>query len=138
MGKANFTDDFERDAIPQVTERGYPVAGVAARSGISKYSLNEWKQGCAKLAAAARDDDQSAEMRRLKRVTEERVIRPQTIRAGIPSSHCGTMETLAEGVLQEPLPPHRWAETEDRRDAASSAPDHLQPIAQPLHAPDAL
>ena len=27
MGKANFSDDFKRDAVAQITERGYPVAG---------------------------------------------------------------------------------------------------------------
>jgi transposase len=78
MGKANFTEDFKRDAVLQVTERGYPVAEVAARLGISKYSLYEWKKRYAKPAAATRDDDQAGEVRRLKRelqrVTEERDI----------------------------------------------------------------
>lgn len=44
MGKANFTEDFKRDAVLQITERGYPVAEVAARLGISKYSLYEWRK----------------------------------------------------------------------------------------------
>ena len=78
MGKANFTEDFKRDAVLQITERGYPVAEVAARLGISKYSLYERKKQYAKPAAAARDDDQAAAVRRLKRelqrVTEERDI----------------------------------------------------------------
>ncbi|KAF0124089.1 MAG: transposase family protein [Xanthobacteraceae bacterium] len=78
MGKANFTEDFKRDAVLQITERGYPVAEVAARLGISKYSLYEWKKRYAKPAVAARDDDHAAEVRRLKRelqrVTEERDI----------------------------------------------------------------
>lgn len=85
MGKANFTEDFKREAVVQITERGYPVAEVAARLGISKYSLYEWKKRYGKPAAAARDDDQAAEARRLKRelqrVTEERDIlkkRPRT------------------------------------------------------------
>jgi transposase-like protein len=25
MGKANFSDEFKRDAVAQITERGYPV-----------------------------------------------------------------------------------------------------------------
>lgn len=33
MGKANFTEDFKRDAVLQITERGYPVEEVAARLG---------------------------------------------------------------------------------------------------------
>ena len=28
MGKANFTEEFKRDAVRQITERGYPVAEV--------------------------------------------------------------------------------------------------------------
>ena len=62
----------------QITERGYPVAEVAARLGVSKFSLYEWKKRYAKPAAAARDGDQAAEVHRLKRelqrVTEERDI----------------------------------------------------------------
>jgi transposase len=77
MGKANFTEDFKRDAVLQITERGYPVAEVAARLGISKYSLYEWRKRYAK-PAAVRDDERAAEVRRLKRelqrVTEERDI----------------------------------------------------------------
>ncbi|MDQ0438816.1 transposase-like protein [Kaistia dalseonensis] len=78
MSKANFTEDFKRDAVVQIIERGYPVAEVAARLGISKYSLYERRKRYGKPAAAARDDDQAAEVRRLKRelqrVTEERDI----------------------------------------------------------------
>ena len=44
MGKANFIEDFNRDAVVQITERGYPVAEVAARLGIGKYSLHEWRK----------------------------------------------------------------------------------------------
>ncbi len=29
MGKANFTDEFKRDAVRQITERGYPVSEVS-------------------------------------------------------------------------------------------------------------
>jgi len=31
MGKGKFSDDFKRDAVAQITERGYPVAEVARR-----------------------------------------------------------------------------------------------------------
>lgn len=33
MGKANFSDDFKRDAVRQITERGYPVKEVSERLG---------------------------------------------------------------------------------------------------------
>lgn len=41
MGKANFTEDLERDAIPSDRRGGYPVMEVALWPGISKYSLYE-------------------------------------------------------------------------------------------------
>ncbi len=77
MGKANFSDDFKRDAVAQITERGYPVAEVSKRLGVSPHSLYAWKKTFAKLSSSS-DDDQAAEIRRLKRelarVTEERDI----------------------------------------------------------------
>ncbi len=33
MGTGNFSDDFKRDAVAQITERGYPVAEVSRRLG---------------------------------------------------------------------------------------------------------
>jgi transposase len=29
MGKGNFTEDFKRDAVAQIVERGYPLAEVS-------------------------------------------------------------------------------------------------------------
>jgi transposase len=75
MGKANFSDDFKRDAVAQITERGYPVAEVSQRLGVSQYSLYAWKKT---FSRSPGDDDKDAEIRRLKReltrVTEERDI----------------------------------------------------------------
>jgi transposase len=31
MGKVNFSEDFKRDAVAQIAERGYPVAEVSRR-----------------------------------------------------------------------------------------------------------
>jgi transposase len=41
MGKANFTDEFKRDAVCQITDRGYPVSEVSQRLGGSAHSLYE-------------------------------------------------------------------------------------------------
>jgi len=75
MGKANFSDEFKRDAVAQITERGYPVAEVSQRLGVSQHSLYEWKK---KFAHSVGGDDKDAEIRQLKReltrVTEERDI----------------------------------------------------------------
>ncbi|MCC0014688.1 MAG: IS3 family transposase [Rhodobiaceae bacterium] len=73
MGKANFSDDFKRDAVAQITERGYPVAEVSQRLGVSPHSLYAWKK---KFSRSPGENDKDAEIRRLKReltrVTEER------------------------------------------------------------------
>lgn len=37
MGKANFTNEFKLDAIKQITERGYSVADVSRRLGVSTH-----------------------------------------------------------------------------------------------------
>ncbi len=75
MSKANFSDDFKRDAVLQITERGYPVAEVSKRLGVSPHLLYAWKK---KFSQPAGSDDRDAEIQRLKRelsrVTEERDI----------------------------------------------------------------
>ena len=74
-----FSDEFKKDAVSQVVDRGYPVAEVAERLGVSTKSIYTWKAQFAKPGIAReREDDQAAEIRRLKRelarVTEERNI----------------------------------------------------------------
>ncbi|MBB4123192.1 transposase-like protein [Martelella radicis] len=39
MRKSNFSDAFKRDAVRQITERGYPVSEVSLRLGVSQHSL---------------------------------------------------------------------------------------------------
>ena len=77
MGKSNFSDEFKRDAVAQITVRGYPVAEVAKRLGVSQHSLYAWKKKFAKPSGSG-DGDKDSEIRRLKRelarVTEERDI----------------------------------------------------------------
>ena len=76
MGKPNFSDEFKRDAVAQITERGYPVAEVSQRLGVSQHSLYAWKRQLAKVVSG--DAGKDAEIRQLKRelarVTEERDI----------------------------------------------------------------
>lgn len=78
MGNARFSDEFKRDAVRQMTERGYPVAEVSQRLGVSQHSLYEWRKKFSKPVTGSAGDDQSVEVRRLKRelarVTEERDI----------------------------------------------------------------
>ena len=72
-----------------MTERGYPVAEVSQRLGVSKHSLYEWRKTFSQPVSSSGEDGQSAEIRRLKRelvrVTEERDIskkRPLDYRQG--------------------------------------------------------
>ena len=43
MGTGNFSDDFKRDAVAQITERGCPVAEISKRLGVSLHSLYTWR-----------------------------------------------------------------------------------------------
>ena len=49
MSTAKFSDDFKRDAVQQIVERGYPVAEVSTRLGVSPHSLYAWKKRFANL-----------------------------------------------------------------------------------------
>ncbi|MBN4066219.1 IS3 family transposase [Ahrensia sp. AH-315-G08] len=78
MGKPRFTEEFKIDAIKQITERGYSVADVSRRLGVSTHSLYGWIKRYSTPPGSDAKDDQCAEIRRLKqelaRVTEERDI----------------------------------------------------------------
>ena len=78
MGNARFSDDFKRDAVHQITVRGYPVKEVSQRLGVSTHSLYSWVKKYSDSSESADKDEHSAEIRRLKRelarVTEERDI----------------------------------------------------------------
>ena len=88
MGRSSYSDDFKRDAVHQITERGYPVAEVSQRLGVSPHSLYAWKK---EFSEPHGGDDKDAEIRRLKReltrVTEERDIlkKPPRISPGMQS-----------------------------------------------------
>jgi len=79
MSSKRYTNEFKIEAVKQVTDRGHPVAEVAAHLGVSSHSLYVWMRQFGKpAAAAAAQVDEIAEVRRLKaelrRVTEERDI----------------------------------------------------------------
>ena len=79
MSGIRYTEEFKRDAVAQVTDRGYSVREVADRLGISTKSLYDWKSTYHKPEPERRQDAlQATEIRRLKaelaRVTEERDI----------------------------------------------------------------
>lgn len=76
MGTGFFSDDFKRDAVAQITERGYPVSEVSEWLGVSKHSLYAWKRKFGKSASGETGKDAEIRMlkRELARVSEERDI----------------------------------------------------------------
>ncbi len=77
MSSKRYTDEFKIEAVRQVTNRGFKVAEVAERLGVTTHSLYAWLRKFGKPGVVQRAEvDQSAEVRRLKaelrRVTEER------------------------------------------------------------------
>ena len=94
-----FTEEFKAEAIRQVTDRGHPVAEVAARLGVSSHSLYAWiKRYGVPPMQRAQQDSQSDEIKRLKaelrRVTEERDILKNGHRGAAPSQWTETPGSL--------------------------------------------
>ena len=79
MSTNKFTDEFKRDAVAQVEDRGYPVREVAERLGVSTKSIYTWQKQFSRPAKVIQEGDAPADaIRRLKRdlarVTQERDI----------------------------------------------------------------
>ena len=79
MGQQRFTDEFRREAVRQVIEKGHAVKDVAERLGVSSWSLYEWlrkarAEGGAGVRLVNKDEEIRRLRRELKRVTEERDI----------------------------------------------------------------
>lgn len=58
MGTPRFSPEFKEEAVKQVTERGYSVADVAARLGVSAHSLYKW----VKAVTPDKSEQQSKEL----------------------------------------------------------------------------
>ena len=81
MGTPRFTPEFKEEAVRQVVDRGYPVAQVSARLGVSAHSLYKWvksiKPDKAEKHAAELIEAKSEILRlraQLRRTEEERDI----------------------------------------------------------------
>lgn len=81
MSSQRFTPEFKEEAVRQVVDRGYSVAEVAARVGVSTHSLYQWvkavKPDNTEKQAAELNDAKSEILRlraQLRRVEEERDI----------------------------------------------------------------
>jgi transposase len=79
MSNKRYTEEFKKEAVRQVVDRGYSGAEVARRLGVTSHSLYIWIKKYGPNAAKHQDQaNAEAEIRRLKkelrRVTEERDI----------------------------------------------------------------
>lgn len=79
MSGKRYTEEFKKEAVKQVTERGYSVVEVAERLGTTTHSLYDWikKYGKATPREANKPDIEAENARlkaELKRVTTERDI----------------------------------------------------------------
>ena len=78
MGTSHYSDEFKRDAVHQITVRGYPVREVSRRLGVSTRSLYKWMKLFGDPAPRKPDVDHEAEKRQPKRqfarMAEERDI----------------------------------------------------------------
>lgn len=78
MSNKRYTDEFKKEAVKQVNERGYSVTEVAERLGITANSLYTWMKRFGAKATKDTGADSKAEIAKLKselrRVTEERDI----------------------------------------------------------------
>jgi transposase len=81
MSNQRYSPEFKDEAVRQVVERGYRIAEVAERLGVSTNSLHKW----VKSAKPGKADEQAAELNdakkeilklraELRRVQEERDI----------------------------------------------------------------
>ena len=79
MSYTRYTEEFKRDAVSQVTDRGYSIKEVSERLGVSAKSLYDWRRAYhTPEPQRAEKSLAQSEIRRLKaelvRVSEERDI----------------------------------------------------------------
>ncbi len=79
MSSKRYPEEFKKEAVKQVVDRGFSVADVAARLGTTTHSLYAWiKQygpDAGEYASEAADQSEIKRLKKeLKRVTEERDI----------------------------------------------------------------
>ena len=65
--RKRFTQEFKQDAVSQVTEKGFPVAEVSERLGVSSHSLYKWVRQYSKhgVGSAGKLNASAEEIQRL-------------------------------------------------------------------------
>ena len=87
MGAQRFPPEFKEEAVKQVNERGYSVAEVAARLGVSTHSLYKWVKAASPSQSVQHSQElleAKSEILRLRsqmrRIEEERDILKKAVR----------------------------------------------------------
>ncbi len=108
MGTPRFTPEFKEEAVRQITERGYSVAEVSDRLGVSTHSLYKWLRAIKpdNSEQHARDlleaKSEILKLRaQLKRIEEERDILKKAARYFAREPDCG--ETRGRWVIEGDL-----------------------------------
>ena len=90
MSNQRFSPEFKDEAVRQVVDRGYSVAEVAERLGVSAHSLHKW----IKAVQPGKLDEQAAELidakkeilklrAQLRRAEEEQSHMPSPVDSGL-------------------------------------------------------
>ena len=81
MGRMRYTEEFKKEAVRQITERGYPVSEVAKNLGVAAWSLYKWVEKYSDKKDSKKnnqvDELQKENLklkREIKRIQEERDI----------------------------------------------------------------
>lgn len=81
MSNQRYTPEFKDEAVKQVTERGYSIADMAERLGVSTHSLYKWVNAAAPDKSDVQERDLLEAKReilklksQLQRIEEERDI----------------------------------------------------------------
>ena len=92
MGKQDrFTDEFKRDAVAQVVDRGYSVRDVAERLEISTKSIYTWQRVYLRPVKVIQEvDGQADEIRRRKRDLARVTSGRDILKKGLPVDAIGS------------------------------------------------
>ncbi|MBC8236539.1 transposase [bacterium] len=77
MSNRKFSKEFRQEAVKQITQRGYSVAEVSERLGVSEQSLYKWLKASESVAGSQQKSIEQENLvlkAELRRVQEERDI----------------------------------------------------------------
>ena len=82
MSTQRFTPEFKQEAVRQIVDRGYSVAEVSARLGVSSHSLYQW----VKAVTPDKTEKQASEL-----IEAKSEILKLRARLSLPLTGCGQM-----------------------------------------------